>query len=355
MQHDRQDPLAAAATAVRVRHIAGQLGLDEGAFARALALSGAVPDRVAFAQAASRFLMLAGTALIVAGVAAFFAFNWAELHRLAKFALIESGILAAVVVAWRQGLDSLAGQAALFGASFLTGVLLAVYGQAYQTGADPYGLFLGWAALVLGWAVIGRQAGLWLLLAVLANLALALYWGQVLHPPGAWIEDLAHAFGPASWIGYLLSDFRLAQLVFGLNGVMLAVWEFGVRRGVAWMRGRWFPRLIALFALAAITDAALLLIFTSEFRAADRLQVVAPVLFAAFVAAALWYYRAVERDLFILAAGLLAVIVVATALAARFLTGDFDAFLALSVLVVAQTAGAAAWLRQVARSWRAAP
>ena len=355
MQHDRQDPLAAAATAARVRYIAGQLGLDEGAFARALALSGAVPGRVAFAQAASRFLMLAGTALIVAGVAAFFAFNWAELHRLAKFALIEGGILAVVVVAWRQGLDSLAGQAALFGASFLTGILLAVYGQAYQTGADPYGLFLGWAALVLGWAVIGRQAGLWLLLAVLANLALALYWGQVLHPPGAWIEDLAHAFGPASWIGYLLSDFRLAQLVFGLNGVMLAVWEFGVRRGVAWMRGRWFPRLIALFALAAITDAALLPIFTGEFRAADRLQVVAPVLFAAFVAAALWYYRAVERDLFILAAGLLAVIVVATALAARFLPGDFDAFLALSVLVVAQTAGASAWLRQVARSWRAAP
>ncbi len=355
MQHDREDPLAAAATAARLRHIAGQLGLDEGAFARVLALSGAVPDRVAFAQAASLFLMLAGTALIVAGVAAFFAFNWAELHHLAKFALIEGSIGAAVFVAWRQGLDSLAGKSALFGAGFLTGVLLAVYGQAYQTGADPYGLFLGWAALILGWAVIGRQAGLWLLLAVLTNLALALYWGQVLHPPAAWIEDLAHAFGPASWIGYLLSDFRLAQLVFGLNGAMLIAWEFGARRGVAWMRGRWFPRLIALFALAAISDAALLLIFTSEFRGADRLHVVAPVLFVAFVAAALWYYRVVERDLFILAAGLLAVIVVATAFAARFLTGGFDAFLVLSVLVVAQTAGAAAWLRRVARSWRAAP
>ena len=355
MQHDSEDPLAVAATAARVRQIAGLLGLDEGAFARALALGGAVPDRVAFAQAASRFLMLAGTALIVAGVAAFFAFNWAELHHLAKFALIEGGIVAAVFVAWRQGLDRLAGQAALFGASFLTGVLLAIYGQAYQTGADPYGLFLGWAALILGWAVIGRQAGLWLLLAVLVNLALVLYWGQVLHPPGAWIEDLADAFGPASWIGYLLSDFRLAQLVFGLNGVLLIAWEFGARRGAAWMRGRWFPRLIALFALAAITDAALLLIFTSGFREADRLHLVAPVLFAAFVAAALWYYRAVERDLFILAAGLLAVIVVATALVARFLLDGFDAFLALSVLVVAQTAGAAAWLRRVARSWRAAP
>ncbi len=320
---------------------------------RALALSGAVPDHGAFAQATSRFLMLAGTALIIAGVAAFFAFNWAELHRLAKFALIEGGIVAAVFLAWRQGLDHLAGQAALFGAGFLTGVLLAIYGQTYQTGADPYGLFLGWAALILGWAVIGQQAGLWLLLAVLVNLALVLYWGQVLHPPEAWIEDLAHVFGPASWIGYLLSDFRLAQLVFSLNGALLIAWEFGTRRGVAWMRGRGFPRLITLFALAAISDAALLLIFTSEFRGADRLPIVAPILFAAFVAAALWYYRAVERDLFILAVALLAVIVVVTAFVARVLDG-FDAFLALSVLVVAQTAGAAAWLRRVARSWRAA-
>ena len=352
MQHDRKDPLAVTATATRVRQIAGQLRLDEGAFTRALALSGVVPDRGAFAQATSRFLMLAGTALIVAGVAAFFAFNWADLHRLAKFALIEGAIVAAVLLAWRQGLDRLAGQAALFGAGFLTGVLLAIYGQVYQTGADPYGLFLGWAALILGWAVIGQQAGLWLLLAVLANLALVLYWGQVLHPPEAWIEDLAHVFGPASWIGYLLSDFRLAQLVFSLNGALLIAWEFGTRRGVAWMRGRWFPRLIALFALAAISDAALLLIFTSEFRGADRLHVVAPVLFIAFVAAALWYYRVVERDLFILAASLLAVIVVMTAFIARLLDG-VDAFLALSMLVVAQTAGAAAWLRQVARSWRA--
>lgn len=352
MQHDREDPLAVAATAARVRHIATGLRLDKAAFARALELSGAVPDRLAFAQAASRFLMLAGTALIVTGVAAFFAFNWAELHRLAKFGLIEVGIAAAVLLAWRMGLDSLAGRSALFGAGALTGVLLAVYGQAYQTGADPYGLFLGWGVLILGWALIGRQAALWLLLAVLANLTLALYWAQVLHPPEAFLEDLAHAFGPLSWIGFLLSDFRLAQLVFGLNGAMLIAWELGARQGVAWMRGRWFPRLIALFALAAISDAALLLILASGHGAGGQLRFVAPVLFAVFVAAALWYYRARERDLFILAACLLAVIVVVTASVGRFLTGGFDELLLLSVLVVAQTAGAAAWLRQVARSWR---
>ena len=298
--------------------------------------------------------MLAGTALIVAGVAAFFAFNWAALHRLAKFGLLEAGIAASVFLAWWRGLDSLAGRAALVCASFLTGVLLAVYGQAYQTGADAYGLFLGWGVLILGWALIGRQGALWLLVAVLANLTLVLYWGQVLHPPAAFIEDLAHAFGPFSWIGYLLSDSQLAHLVFGLNGAILIVWELGACAGVAWMRGRWFPRLIALFALAAISDAALLRILTANLGVGGELQFIAPLLFAVFVASALWYYQTREQDLFILAACLLATIVVVTALVARSLMGGFDALLLLSMLVVAQTAGAAAWLRSVAQSWRVA-
>jgi hypothetical protein len=42
LQHDRKDPLAVTATAARVRQIAGQLRLNEGAFTRALALSGAI-------------------------------------------------------------------------------------------------------------------------------------------------------------------------------------------------------------------------------------------------------------------------------------------------------------------------
>ncbi len=43
-------------------------------------------------------------------------------------------------------------------------ILLAVYGQTYQTGADPYELFFGWAILIIGWVAISRFAPLWPLL-----------------------------------------------------------------------------------------------------------------------------------------------------------------------------------------------
>ena len=52
-----------------------------------------------------------------------------------------------------HGLDAVAGRISLFATAFLSGILLAVFGQVYQTGADPYGLFLAWALLILPWAV----------------------------------------------------------------------------------------------------------------------------------------------------------------------------------------------------------
>jgi uncharacterized membrane protein len=45
------------------------------------------------------------------------------------------------------------------------GVLQAVFGQIYETGADSYVLFLIWALLIIGWVAIGGYAPLWLLLA----------------------------------------------------------------------------------------------------------------------------------------------------------------------------------------------
>jgi uncharacterized membrane protein len=352
--HHPQNQLTTPTTPSRIRHIAGQFRLDSDSLSRALALSGAQPTRATFAHAAARFLLIAGTALIVAGVTAFFAFNWADLGRLAKFGLIEAGLAAAVVFAWRQGIDSPSGRAALFGAGFLVGVLLAVFGQAYQTGADPYGLFLGWGALILGWAVIGRQPGLWLLMAVLGNLTVALYWAQVLHPPEEMFSEIGQVFGPLAWLGFLLSDFRLAQIIFALDGAFLVAWEIGARRGVAWMGGRWLPRLLAFFAVAAIADASLLVIFDGPRYVSSPGALATPGGLLVFCALALWYYRTVQHDLFMLAVSLLALIVVFSAFCARYLVTGFDGSLLLSLLLLAQMAGTTAWLRHVSRSWRKA-
>lgn len=271
---------------------------------------------------------------------------------MAKFALIETGIVAAVLLAWRLRIDSTVARAALFAGAFLVGVLLAVFGQVYQTGADPYGLFVAWAVLILPWAIVGRQAGLWLLFIVLLDLALILYWTQVLHPPDRWWM-LAQLMGPLVWLGSTVVDSRLAGWLFALNAGTLVAWELAASMGIAWLQGRTGPRLLALAALYTVLAPTLLLIFGASAEEKVDITVLSPVLFAAALAACLWFYQYRKPDLFMLTVGVFGAILVVMSLAIRHLFADFGSLLALAVLLVAQVGAAAWWLRQVARRWEA--
>jgi len=350
---DNNELLDLPVTAERLRYLARPLSLDESAYQQAQKDAGHLPDPRQWLSMVSRFLLLYASLLILSGITAFFAYNWADLPHLAKFGLIESAMVITALLAWYRGLDTLQGQSSLFASAFLVGVLLAVYGQVYQTGADPYGLFLGWALLILGWAVIGRQAGLWLLMIVLINLSLILYWVQVLYPPVGMGDDLARILGPMFWLTQTLSDFRLAQVVFVLNAGVLVIWEFLAARDIRWMHGRWLPRVVASIALFAIAVATLMLIFGSLIKEVDRLQYVAPVGFALFSILCLWYYQKRCHDLYILTACLVGIIVVITSWIAHASHAGFDIALFLALLVIGQTAGAAFWLRSVAQGWRA--
>ena len=337
-------------TTSRLKHIANELNLSEQAQQRAFVLAGLKPDNIAWLRFVDRSLLICGAVLTLVGVMAFFAYNWADLHKAIKFLLLEGGLVAAVLVAYFRGVEKLSGKAALFAAAVLTGVLLAVYGQTYQTGADPYGLFLTWAILISGWALIGRNAGLWLLLLVLANLSLILYWTQLVHPEN-WTGGIARELGPFAGITYSLTDFSLAQWVFSLNVLALVTWEFFSKRNVSWMRGRTFPRIIAIFALVPIVVSTLIFIFAAGVDYYWGIRYVSPVFFTVFTVVALYYYSKKLLDMFILAAALLALIVIVTSVIARVFHSGFDMFFLLSILVIAQSAAAAHWLRKTNKSW----
>lgn len=340
------------ATFGRVHDLATELRLDEAGYAYAFGSAGLLPDRRDWLRWLDRFLTAVGALLIVAGIAAFFAWNWADLEHMAKFALIQGGVAGAVLIVLWRGMDSVGGRAAFVAAAFLVGVLLAVFGQVYQTGADPYGLFLVWAILVLPWAIVGRHAGLWLLVQLLLNLTLILYWIEVLYPPdGAW--QLTQLLGPLVWLGSTVMDWRLASLLFGLNAAAIVAWELAASRGSAWLQGRWFPRIVGLIALYTVLGPTLIMIFAAGMDQRAQIAIVSPFLFAAALATSLWYYQYEKLDLFMLTIAMFGGILVIMALAIRYLFADFGSSLFLALLLIGLVAGAAVWLRTISERWQA--
>ncbi|MBV1911844.1 MAG: DUF2157 domain-containing protein, partial [Kangiellaceae bacterium] len=91
---------------------------------------------------------------ICSGVIFFFAYNWQDISRFTKFAIVEAAMLIATISYIRIATTKLLSSCALLAMSLFTGALLALVGQTYQTGADPWQLFASWAFLILPWTII---------------------------------------------------------------------------------------------------------------------------------------------------------------------------------------------------------
>lgn len=295
--------------------------------ARALAVAGALPSREEWRQFLDRLLLWMGTVLVAAGVIFFLAYNWKELGRFGKFALVEALVVAALLMFWRLGPDRSAGKAALFGAGLCLGALLALIGQTYQTGADTFELFGTWAAMILPWALIGRSTALWLLWLTLVNLAIALYF---------------QAF--PSVFGILFGTERMLWALFAFNTVGLAVWETVAARGAAGLSRRWGPRLLATASGGFVTLLAMMQIID-----AGNSGVSGVFAWLAWLAAAWAMYRNAVRDVFVLAGGVLSVIVVVATFFVRHLsTNDASGFLLVGIVVIALSAAGGWWLKRLA-------
>ena len=338
------------ATHSSILNMADALGLSEKACERALQLGGMQPGRNDWLRYIDQFLVTIGALLIVAGVTAFFAWNWADLSYMIKFALIQTGIVGTALLAWRLGIDSLGGRAGLFSTAFLVGILFAVFGQVYQTGADPYGLFVAWAALILPLAIIGRQAALWILFQTLLILGLIMYWTQVVDPPDGWWQ-LSQLLGPLVWLSSTLMNSTLASLVFALNVVALIAWELAHNRNVAWVQGRTYPRVIGFGAFSAVLIPTVVLIIGESFGERSKLGAISPVLYAAASIIAFYYYQFRSPDLLMLTMLVFGAILVFTTYCARYMIEDVGGLLLLAMLLIGQVAGAAYWLRQISRRW----
>lgn len=301
--------------------------------AQALSAAGIAPRLARWQSFIDSLLLWLGASAIAAGVVFFVAYNWASMGRFAKFGLVQALLVVAVGgYLWFRRHERLS-KVLLFVASVLVGVLVALYGQTYQTGADPWELFAVWATMILPWTLISRFAPLWLMLVGLINTALILY-GHAFEPRVAWLPDPA---------------LTLALGLAVVNTLALGVWEWAMPRR-AWMQDDWSPRLLAVAAGVPATLLAIQAVIASR----TTHDLIVFLVWVAALALLIWFYRYRRPDLFMLAGACFAVITVVVAWLIEHIVDDLSgsggAFLFMAFVIVAMGASAALWLRKMQRA-----
>ena len=274
-----------------------------------------------------RLLLCLGALSLAFSVLFFIAYNWDDWGRFEKFALIESLLAGTIFLYWISKKDTLKAQISLLVSCLMVGVLMAFFGQTYQTGADPWTLFFFWALLITPWVVIARFAPLWLSWLGLLNIALSLYIDSVGLPLAL----------------FLSADGNLWGALFLLNSIALTALELSSQR-FTYLSPRWLARIIASLAGFMITFIVIDNIMDSHDTSVFPL-----VFWGIFIVSLYVVYRHLRHDLFMLAGGCLSSIVIIVTFAIQCLSEDFIEafFLLISVLIIGLTSLATMWLKKV--------
>lgn len=302
---------------------------------KALSISQLYPTGTQWQAFMDKLLLWLGVlALVFAGLF-FIAYNWFEMGRFGKFLLVQLGIVASTLayVFYPHGSYTHASTAdnteastanntqghahtlLLLTSSLLLGGLLALFGQVYQTGADPWQLFATWAVLMLPWAVISRSPVLWLLWLGLLNISLALY------------SDLL----PSSFIllGITLQHTQL-WLFAALNMGLFVLWRLLSPR-FAGLASGWLAYPLAMLALGSITQLASLNVFTPS-----TVYAFTALVWLLCVSVFVFWYRIKTVNIAMLSLVALASIVFITTMVADVVLESLhdDGFLVMAVFVI---------------------
>jgi len=164
------------------------------------------------------------------------AYNWNEFQKIGRFALVEGLLVLSVGFYLYLDIEKLSSKVSLMVSTILVGVLLALVGQTYQTGADTWQLFFYWAILILPWVFIGRFSALWMVWIFLINLSLYLY------------------------IGIFNSEISIWWGLFIFNTLALVLWEFFSHK-FEWLKNSWAIRLLGFISGNAVTWLAVAFIW----------------------------------------------------------------------------------------------
>lgn len=274
-----------------------------------------------------RLLLCLGALSLGFSTLFFIAYNWNEFGQFTKFALLESLLVVVIFIYWRSKQGSITAQISLLVSCLLVGILMAFFGQTYQTGADPWTLFFFWAVLITPWVIIARFAPLWLSWLALLNVALSLY---------------IDSFGSPFFL-ILSTENEIWVAIFSLNSVALIALELSSQR-FNYLSARWVARIIASFAGVMITLTLIENIISS--MDTSKLPL---LLWGIFIASLYVIYRHFRADLFMLAGGCLSSIVIIVTFVIQQFSHDFNEglLLIISLLIIGLTSMATYWLKKV--------
>jgi len=204
------------------------------------------------------FFISLGISFTTSGIIFFFAYNWADLHKFIKIGLIEGLIIITTLILVFSKLSLDVKNILLTGISILVGVLFAVFGQIFQTGANAYDFFLGWTMSIALWVAISNFAPLWLVFITLINTTLILYSQQVAH-------DWSKAF--------------LFTLLFMINLLFLTTFLYVKKINKEIKVPNWFTNLLAFATVCFSTMGIIFGIFDKTLKPLFVLIIITSILY----------------------------------------------------------------------------
>lgn len=208
-------------------------------------------------------------ALLGVGAVFFVAANWHGLTNFQKFTIIQIPFAVAIgLYVWLA--NPIAKKAALLVSFINIGAAFALFGQVFQTGADPWQLFFNWALLGLPLVFISRSSALYLAWAGVLNLALHFY------------ADI------------YFENTLTSLLIVGVNGVLLALWEVKCKYS-AWIANNLVSNLLATYLVFNSVICFCYGMFIA--RSFAHLMMALPLLVCLLLYV---YYRIVNENLFVL-------------------------------------------------------
>jgi len=339
-----RDPLDFPATRHRLWRLFDAGVLPPSAWRDAHHIAAHLPSAADWRAFMDRLLLIVGAVFLVAGIVFFFAFNWADLHKFARFALLESVVVLTAALALWLRLDSWGGRVALAASAVLLGVTLGVVGQAYQTGADSYRLFMIWTLLITGWVLVSGWNVMYLIWMVLLNTTISLFAWQVFG-----IDESTHNL-----------------ILIGVNLAFILLWDgLALFWRLALLRDRWHLYVLVLPVLGYATFHMLDFIF--DFGAPPFFAVQQPVLvYWGVIVVIAFFYTMLQRDISMVTLATMSVLVVLIAWVGRLLWDlmelTMDVYVdpvgytfVMGMISVGLTAALGFMLRRLYEYWEANP